>query len=46
MGERRAACSVLVEKPEGKRKLGRHRPTWEDSTEMDLQEVGLAHGLD
>jgi len=26
MGERRAAYSVLVEKPEGKRTLGRPRP--------------------
>ena len=29
---------VLVEKPEGKRALGRHRRRWEDSIKMDLQE--------
>jgi len=46
MGERRAAYSVLVEKPEGKGPFGRTRPKWEENTEMDLQEVGRAHGLD
>ena len=46
MGERRAAYSVLVEKREGKRTLERPRPKWEDDTEMDLQEVDRAHGLD
>jgi hypothetical protein len=45
MGERRAAYSVLVEKLEGKRSFGRPRPKWEDNAEMDLQEVGRAHGL-
>jgi hypothetical protein len=30
----------LVEKPEGKRTLGRARRRWEDSIKMDLQEVG------
>jgi hypothetical protein len=29
----------LVEKPEGKRPMGRTRRTWEDNTKMDLQEV-------
>ena len=40
MGERRGVFWVFVEKPEGKRPLG--RPTlilWEDNIEMDLQEV-------
>jgi hypothetical protein len=32
--------SVLVEKPEGKRPLGRPRPRWEDNIKMDLQVVG------
>ena len=27
-------------RPEGKRKLGRPRPRWEDNIKMDLQEVG------
>jgi len=39
MGERRSAYRVLVGKPEGKRPLGRHRPRWEGSINMDLQEV-------
>jgi len=29
-----------VEKPEGKRLLGRLRRRWEDNIKMDLQEVG------
>ena len=36
---------VLVEKPDGKRPLGRLRSTWEDSIIMDLQEVGCG-GMD
>ena len=40
-GERRGAYRVLVEKPEGKRPLGRPRHRWEDNIKMDLQEVGL-----
>jgi hypothetical protein len=31
---------VLVEKPEGKRPLGRSRLRWEDNIKMDLEEVG------
>jgi hypothetical protein len=31
---------VLMEKPEGKRPLGRPRHRWEDNINMDLQEVG------
>ena len=31
---------VLVEKPEGKRPLGKPRRRWEDNFKMDLQEVG------
>jgi len=33
-------------KPEGKRLLGRRRLRWEDYIKMDIQEVGLGHGLD
>ena len=40
MGERINAYGVLVEKPEGKRRLGRHRRRWDDNIKMDLQEVG------
>jgi len=45
MGERRGVYRVLVEKPEGKRPLGRPRPRWEDNIKMDLQEVGFG-GMD
>jgi len=31
---------VLVEKPEGKRQLGRSRRRWEDNIKIDLQEMG------
>ena len=44
--EERGAYRVLVEKPEGKRPLGR----WVDNIRMDLQEVGCGYvdwiGLD
>jgi len=30
---------ILVGKPEGKRPLGRPRPTWVDNIRTDLQEV-------
>jgi len=30
----------FVGKPEGKRKLGRHRHRWEDNTRIDLMEIG------
>ena len=36
---------VLVEKPEGKRPLGRPRRRWEDNIKMDLQEVGGGRGV-
>jgi len=39
MGDRRGVFRVLVEKPEGKRPLGRPRHSWEDNIKMDLQEV-------
>ena len=29
-----------MEKPEGKRPLGRRRRRWEDNIKMDIQEVG------
>ena len=40
MGEGRGMHRVLVEKPEGKRTLGRPRRRWEDNIKIDLQEVG------
>jgi hypothetical protein len=36
MGEERGVHRVLVEKPEGKRPLGRPRHRWEDNIKMDL----------
>jgi hypothetical protein len=39
MGERRGVHRVLVQKPEGKRPLGRPRRRWEDNIKMDVQEV-------
>jgi len=45
MGGRRAACRVLVGKPEGKKPLGRPRHRWENNIKMVLQEVGC-EGMD
>jgi hypothetical protein len=46
MGEGRVVYRVLVEKPEGKRLLGRPRRRWEDIN-VDLQEMGVGgYGLD
>jgi hypothetical protein len=39
MGHGRGAYRVLVERPEGRRSLGRPRRRWEDNIKMDLQEV-------
>jgi hypothetical protein len=39
-GEERGVYRVLVEKPEGKRPLGRPRYKWEDNIKVELQEVG------
>jgi len=39
MRERRSVYRVFVEKPEGKRPLGRPRCRWKDYIKMDLQEV-------
>jgi hypothetical protein len=44
MGLRRSAYRVLVGKPEGKRPLGRPAHRWEESINMDLQEVGWGRG--
>jgi hypothetical protein len=48
MGERRDAYRALVEKPEGRRPLGRPRSRWEDNIKMDLREIGCggAHWVD
>jgi hypothetical protein len=39
MGEKRNAYSILVEKQELKRTLGRQRRRWVDSIKMDLWEI-------
>jgi hypothetical protein len=36
IGDRRVAYRALVEKPEGKRPLGKPRRRWEDNIEKDL----------
>jgi hypothetical protein len=40
IGEKRDAFRLLVEKPKGKRPLGRQRRRWVDNIRMDLGEVG------
>jgi len=45
VGERRGAYGAVVWKPHEKRTLGRPRLRWEDNSKMNLQEVGLGHGL-
>jgi len=39
MGKRRCAYRVLVEKPKGRRPLGRPKHRWEDNIKLELQEV-------
>jgi hypothetical protein len=41
MGKERRVYKVLVEKPEGKRPLGRSRRRCEDGIRMDLMDIGL-----
>jgi len=45
IGKRGGVYRVLVGKPEGKRPLGRSRLRWENSINMDLEEVGCG-GMD
>jgi len=41
--EERGAYRVLVEKPEGKRPLGRPRLRWVDNIRLALQEMGCGY---
>jgi hypothetical protein len=41
MGEKRNVYRLLVEKPEGKRPLGRPRRRWIDNIKVDLLEIAL-----
>jgi hypothetical protein len=45
MGKGRVVYRVLVEKPEGKRPLGRSCRRWKDSIKVDFQDVGW-RGMD
>jgi hypothetical protein len=40
MGERGGAYRVSVQKPEGKKLLGRPRRKWENDIKVQLQEIG------
>jgi hypothetical protein len=40
MGGMRNAYKILVDKPEGKKPLKRHRHKWEDNIRTDLREIG------
>jgi hypothetical protein len=39
-GEEKNEYRILVEKPEGKRPLGRLGHRWEDNKKIDLREIG------
>jgi hypothetical protein len=40
MGRKRNAYRLLVEKPEGKRLLGRPRHRWVDNIKIDVRDIG------
>jgi hypothetical protein len=44
MGEKTNAYRILVEKPEGRRPLGRPRRRWVNNIKMDLREIGWDDG--
>jgi hypothetical protein len=46
VGESRDACSILVGKPERKRKLGKPRLKWKHNIKMDFQKTECRPGLD
>jgi hypothetical protein len=40
MGEERKVYRVLMEKPQGKRPLGRSKRRWEDGIRMNIRKIG------
>jgi hypothetical protein len=46
MGQERKVHKVLVEKPEGKRPLGRPRHRWENGNSVDVAEISWGCGVD
>ena len=44
MEESRSSFKILIDKPTGKRPLGRPRRRWEDNIKMDLEEIGINAG--
>ena len=45
MGNRRGACRLLVDRPEGKGLLRRPGLSWEENIQMDIKKLGWA-GMD
>jgi hypothetical protein len=45
MGEKSITCRLLVDKPDGKKPLGRPRCRWVDNIKVDLGEIGCG-GVD
>jgi hypothetical protein len=41
MGQGRGVYRVFVQRPEGKRPLGRPRRRWEYNIKLDLREIGI-----
>jgi hypothetical protein len=41
MEEGRGVHRVLVQRPKGKKPLGRPRHRWEDNIKLDLREIGI-----
>jgi hypothetical protein len=41
MGDMSGAYNIPVERPEGRRPLGRPRRRWKDNIKMDLREIGF-----
>jgi hypothetical protein len=39
-GEKKYACTVLVEITKRRRELGRHRSRWYDNVNIDFKEIG------